>query len=55
MEFAICAARTRTTDLHAEAIRSLRRSASAEARSHFDITDDGSILLDALTLETEPV
>ncbi|PWC32391.1 class I SAM-dependent methyltransferase [Azospirillum sp. TSO35-2] len=51
MEFAVWTARTRTPDLHAEAIRSIQRTASAEVRRYFDITDDGSFLLDTLTLE----
>jgi ubiquinone/menaquinone biosynthesis C-methylase UbiE len=55
MEFAVWTARTRTPDLHAQAIRSLQQSASAEVRSHFDITDDGSFLLDTLTLEADAV
>lgn len=55
MEFPVWTARTRTPDLHAQAIRSLQRSASAEVRNHFDITDDGSFLLDTLTLEVDAV
>nr|WP_295834176.1 class I SAM-dependent methyltransferase [uncultured Azospirillum sp.] len=55
MEFAVWTARTRTPDLHAQAIRSLQRIASAEVRSHFDIIDDGSFLLDTLTLEVDAV
>lgn len=55
MEFPVWTARTRTPDLHAQAIRSLQRSAAAEVRAHFDITDDGSFLLDTLTLEADPV
>lgn len=55
MEFAVWTARTRTPDLHAQAIRSLQRSAAAEVRNHFDITDDGSFLLDTLTLEVDPI
>ncbi len=55
MEFPVWTARTRTPDLHAQAIRSLQRSAAAEVRNHFDITDDGSFLLDTLTLEVDAV
>lgn len=55
MEFPVWTARTRTPDLHAQAIRSLQRSAAAEVRGYFDITDDGSFLLDTLTLEAEAV
>ena len=55
MEFPVWTARTRTPDLHAQAIRSLQRSAAAEVHNHFDITDDGSFLLDTLTLEVDAV
>lgn len=55
MEFPVWTARTRTPDLHAQAIRSLQRSAAAEVLVHFDITEDGSFLLDTLTLEADPV
>lgn len=55
MEFAVWTARTRTPDLHAQAIRSLQRIASAEVRGHFDITEDGSFLLDTLTLEVDAI
>ncbi|WP_042702326.1 class I SAM-dependent methyltransferase [Azospirillum sp. B506] len=55
MEFPVWTARTNTPDLHAQAIRSLQRSAAEEVRIHFDITEDGSFLLDTLTLETDPV
>ena len=53
MEFPVWTARTRTPDLHTQAIRSLQREASAEVQRHFDITDDGSFLLDTLTIEAD--
>ncbi|MBP2298466.1 class I SAM-dependent methyltransferase [Azospirillum picis] len=53
MEFAVWTARTRTNDLHAEAIRSLQKSAAAEVKRHFEIEDDGSFLLDTITIEAE--
>ncbi|WP_372396577.1 class I SAM-dependent methyltransferase [Azospirillum sp. HJ39] len=54
MEFAVWTARTRTPDLHAQAIRSIQRNAAAEVKQYFDIAEDGSFLLDTLTLEVDP-
>lgn len=49
MEFASWAARTRTTPLHAEAIRSVQAGAPAQVRKHFAIGEDGSFDLEAAT------
>jgi len=53
IEFASWLARTATSKLHADAIRSLQRHAPAEVRTHFRIEADGSFFLDALLLEAE--
>jgi len=53
MDFPVWIARTRTPDLHAQAIRSLQTIASAEVREYFAIEDDGSFLLDAVTFEAQ--
>lgn len=51
MEFPSWIARMRTPDLHAEAIRALQLSASAEVVEHFEIEPDGSFMLDTLLIE----
>ncbi|KAA0677000.1 class I SAM-dependent methyltransferase [Azospirillum brasilense] len=53
MEFAVWTARTSTPELRAQAIRALQDLASDEVRRHFDILEDGSFLLDSLTIEAE--
>ncbi|WP_431862366.1 class I SAM-dependent methyltransferase [Azospirillum sp.] len=52
MDFATWTARTRTPDLHAQAIRSLQATVSEEVRHHFAIEADGSFLIDTLALDT---
>ncbi len=51
MEFDSWIARTRTSPLHAQAIKSLQAAASSEVRRHFAIEADGSFQLDALSIE----
>jgi ubiquinone/menaquinone biosynthesis C-methylase UbiE len=51
MEFSSWIARTHAPDLHAQAVRSLQEKASADVRSYFAITGDGSFLLDAVTFK----
>lgn len=53
LEFSSWIARTRTSKLHAEAIRSLQEAAPAEVRSHFAIASDGSFTLDTMSFEAE--
>jgi SAM-dependent methyltransferase len=50
MEFPVWTARTRTSPLHAEAIRSLQATAPSVVRERFGIGDDGSFDLDAATI-----
>jgi SAM-dependent methyltransferase len=50
MEFAVWTARTRTPALHAEAIRSLQRSAPAAVREHFSVGEDGSFDIETATM-----
>jgi ubiquinone/menaquinone biosynthesis C-methylase UbiE len=50
MEFPVWTARTRTTTLHAEAIRSLQAAAPAVVRQHFGIGEDGSFDIEAVTI-----
>jgi ubiquinone/menaquinone biosynthesis C-methylase UbiE len=50
MEFPVWTARTRTPQVHAEAIRALQTSAPDFVRAHFAIADDGSFDLEAATL-----
>lgn len=53
MQFATWIARTGTPPLHAQAIRSLQQNAPADVRAALDISDDGSFLLDAVSIEAE--
>lgn len=55
IEFAPWIARTRTTGLHAQAIRSLQESAPEEVRRYFGIEADGSFMLDVVALEARGV
>jgi ubiquinone/menaquinone biosynthesis C-methylase UbiE len=48
-------ARTRTSEAHVTAIRSLQRLAPKEVRDHFDLADDGSFTLDTLALVAHAV
>ncbi len=51
IEFASWIARTRTPELHAQAVRSLQQNAPEEVRHHFGMESDGSFLLDAMGFE----
>lgn len=55
MEFAVWIARTRTSTLHAEAIRSLQTTAPAVVQDHFRIDAEGSFDLDAATFVVHAV
>jgi hypothetical protein len=50
MEFPVWIERTRTSETHAAAIRSLQEGASQEVRSHFAIGPDGSFDLTSVTV-----
>ena len=54
MEFGSWIARTGTSELHAQAIKSLQAAASSEVRRHFAIEADGSFHLDVLSIEATP-
>lgn len=47
--------RMNTPPVQADAIRSVQRRVSAEARRHFAVADDGSFELDTVTIEARPV
>jgi hypothetical protein len=51
IEFSSWIARTRTTPLHAQAIRALQDASPAEVRRFFVIEDDGSFMLDMMMFE----
>lgn len=51
MDFASWTARMRTPDVHVAAIRSLQRAASADVASHFGLEEDGSFMLDVMTVD----
>jgi ubiquinone/menaquinone biosynthesis C-methylase UbiE len=53
IEFSSWIARTRTTDLHAGAIRSLLDGAPEDVRRYFLVDTDGSFVLDTLMIEAE--
>lgn len=53
MEFAVWTARTKTPDLHGQAIRSLQAMAPSEVRDHFAIEADGSFMIDTMSFEVE--
>jgi ubiquinone/menaquinone biosynthesis C-methylase UbiE len=48
-------ARTRTSDLHAQAIRSFQKGSPEEVRRRFGYEADGSFLLDTLQLEARKI
>jgi ubiquinone/menaquinone biosynthesis C-methylase UbiE len=52
LEFAPWIERTKTPELCAGAIRLLQAQASAAAREHFGIGDDGAFSIDTMTIET---
>jgi len=54
LEFASWIARIRTSDLHAQAIRSLQTMTSREVKDYFEIEPDGSFTLDTMSFEAEP-
>ena len=54
LEFPAWIARTRTSGLHAEAIRSVQNGAPALVRDHFAVAADGSFTLDSLTVTAVP-
>ena len=45
----------RTPEIHVAAIRSLEQRMSADVVAHFDIREDGSFTLDAMTIEAQAV
>jgi SAM-dependent methyltransferase len=55
MEFPVWTARTRTSPMHAEAIRSLQATAPAIVRQHFAVGDDGSFDIETATLVVRAV
>ncbi len=54
LEFAGWIGRTRTSPLRVQAIRALQDSAPEPVRTHFEIGDDGSFTLDAVTILADP-
>jgi adenine/guanine phosphoribosyltransferase-like PRPP-binding protein len=54
LDFAAWIARMRTPQTHVEAIRSLQSLASAEVKQAFEIEPDGTLTVDAITIEATP-